>query len=92
MLPNGNIIVFDNGPFRNYNNENNYSRALEYEVNEADKTFRKIWQYGKNRGLELFSTIISDVDYLLKTKNILMTSGFVSPKDNHRAKVVEVST
>jgi arylsulfate sulfotransferase len=92
LLPNGNIIVFDNRPFRNYNNENNYSRALEYEVNEADKTFRKIWQYGKNRGLELFSTIVSDVDYLPKTKNILMTSGFVSPKDNHRAKVVEVST
>lgn len=92
LLPNGNIIVFDNGPFRNYNNVNNYSRAVEYEVNEADKTFKQVWQYGKNRGVELFSTIVSDVDYLPKTKNILMTSGFVSPKDNHRAKVVEVST
>ena len=59
---------------------------------EADKTFKQVWQYGKNRGVELFSTIVSDVDYLPKTKNILMTSGFVSPKDNHRAKVVEVST
>lgn len=61
-------------------------------MNEADKTFKQVWQYGKNRGVELFSTIVSDVDYLPKTKNILMTSGFVSPKDNHRAKVVEVST
>lgn len=92
LLPNGNIIVFDNGPFRNYNNQKNYSRAVEYEVNEADKTFKQVWQYGKKRGAKLFSSIVSDVDLLPKTKNILMTSGFVSPKDNHRAKVVEVST
>jgi len=91
LLPNGNIIVFDNGPFRNYNNQKNYSRAVEYEVNEADKTFKQVWQYGKERGAKLFSSIVSDVDLLPKTKNILMTSGFVSPKDNHRAKVVEVS-
>lgn len=91
LLPSGNIIVFDNGPFRNYNNENNYSRAVEYEINEVDKTFKQVWQYGKNRGIELFSSIVSDVDFLPKTKNILMTSGFVSPKNIHRAKIVEVS-
>jgi len=91
LLPSGNIIVFDNGPFRNYNNENNYSRAVEYEINETNKTFRQVWQYGKNRGTELFSSIVSDVDFLAETKNILMTSGFVSPKNIHRAKIVEVS-
>ena len=32
LLPNGNIVVFDNGPFRNYNNDNNYSMAVEYEI------------------------------------------------------------
>jgi arylsulfate sulfotransferase len=91
LLPNGNIIVFDNGPFRNYNNENNYSRAVEYEINETNKTFKQVWQYGKNRGIELFSSIVSDVDFLPETKNILMTSVFVSPKNTHRAKIVEVS-
>jgi len=91
LLPNGNIIVFDNGPFRNYNNENNYSRAVEYEVNEIDKTFKQVWEYGKSRGVELFSTIVSDVDFLPTTKNILMTSGFISPKNVHKAKIVEIS-
>jgi arylsulfate sulfotransferase len=55
------------------------------------KTFKQVWQYGKERGIELFSSIVSDVDYLPKTKNILMTSGFVSPNNVHRAKIVEVS-
>ncbi len=91
LLPNGNMIVFDNGPFRNYNNENNYSRAVEYKIDEADKTFSQVWQYGKNRGEKLFSSIVSDVDYLPATQNILMTSGFISPKNIHRAKIVEIS-
>ena len=91
LLPNGNIIVFDNGPFRNYNNENNYSRVVEYEIDETNKTFKQVWQYGKERGVKLFSSIVSDVDFLPQTKNILMTSGFVSPKNIHRGKIVEVS-
>ena len=41
--------------------------------------------------MKLFSSIVSDVDFLPQTKNILMTSGFVSPKNIHRAKIVEVS-
>ena len=91
LLPNGNIIVFDNGTFRNYNKNDPYSRAVEYEVDEANKTFKQIWQYGKERGDKLFSSIVSDVDYLTNTKNILMTSGFISPRSIHRAKIVEIS-
>lgn len=90
LLPNGHLIVFDNGPFRNYNNENNYSRAVAYEIDETAKTVRQVWQYGKNRGEKLFSSIVSDVDFLPTTKNILMTSGFISPANIHRAKVVEI--
>jgi len=91
LLPNGNLIVFDNGPFRNYNNETQYSRAVEYQVDEKNKTFKQVWEYGKDRGFNLFSPIVSDVDLLPYTKNILVTSGFISPRNVHRAKIVEVS-
>lgn len=90
ILPNGNILVFDNGFFRNYNNQNNYSRAVEYHINETDKTLTQIWQYGKEKNNALFSSIVSDVDYLHNTKNILITSGFITPKVNHSAKIIEV--
>ena len=90
FLPNGNIIVFDNGVNRNFNDENNYSRAVEYEINETDKTVKQVWQFGKERGEAFYSSIISDVDYLYGTDNILVTSGFVTPKKNHNAKIVEV--
>ena len=72
MLPDGRIFVFDNGdgrskdPDKQMKNEdtNNYSRGVIYEVNEKDKTVRQIWQYGKERGSELYSMFICDVDYL----------------------------
>jgi len=91
LLPNGNVLVFDNGSFRNYGTENKYSRAVEYEINENKKTVRQVWEYGKARGEKLFSNIVSDVDYLPNTKNILMTSGFITPKQIHQAKIVEIS-
>jgi arylsulfate sulfotransferase len=90
ILPNGNLIVFDNGSHRNYNDENNYSRAVEYSINDDKKTVRQVWQYGKERGEDMFSAIISDVDYLPKTENILVTSGHISPQNNHSGKIIEV--
>ena len=91
ILSNGNLLLYDNGFYRNYNNEDNYSRAVEYKINQTDKTVKQVWQYGKERGTALFSSIISDADFLPNTNNILMTSGFVTPKVNHSAKIVEVN-
>ncbi|MBT8305255.1 MAG: aryl-sulfate sulfotransferase [Bacteroidia bacterium] len=90
LLPNGNIIAFDNGAYRNFNNDNNYSRGAEYKVDEENMTVTQIWEYGKNLKEAFFSTIISDVDFHPGTNNILITSGFLYPATNHSAKIVEV--
>ena len=90
ILPNGNLIAFDNGFFRNYNNGTNYSRAVEYKINETDKTVEQVWQFGKEKAASFYSSIVSDVDYLPSTKNILVTSGFINPNAEHTAKIIEV--
>ncbi|WP_276392876.1 aryl-sulfate sulfotransferase [Eudoraea chungangensis] len=90
ILPNDNLLVFDNGTYRNYNNEVHYSRAVEYKINEADKTVEQVWQYGKQRGEEFFSTIIGDVDYLAEENNILITSGYLTRGAVLHGKIVEV--
>ncbi|MDC8003412.1 aryl-sulfate sulfotransferase [Aureisphaera galaxeae] len=87
LLPNGNIILYDNGFSRNFIQKVNYSRAVEYEVDKESLTVKQNWQYGKERGSKFFSMLISDVDYLSTSKNILVTSGFIY----HNAKIVEVS-
>lgn len=77
LMPNGNVMVFDNGPSRNFDNNNEkYSRAVEYKINEEARTIQQVWQYGKERGPETHATIISDVDYLPQTGNILFSPGF----------------
>jgi len=90
LLPNGNLLVFDNGTFRHFENNIHYSRAVEYKINEKDKTVEQLWQYGKERGQEFFSTIVSDVDYLPNSNNVLVTSGYLKQGTKLSAKIVEV--
>ena len=63
------ILLFDNGLTRFDKNEElqraiaaneivapeNYSRLAYYRINEKDMTVEQIWQYGKERGEELFA-------------------------------------
>ena len=93
VLPNGNIMVFDNGTTRNFGSTpEEYSRAVEYAINENDQTIRQVWQYGKERGPETFSVIISDVDYMPQTGNILFAPGFevFNGQENLGGRIIEV--
>jgi arylsulfate sulfotransferase len=73
LLPNKNLLLFDNGFGREYSNIKKYSRAVEYKINENNKTIEEIWQYGKERELELYSPIISNVDYNNENNRIMVT-------------------
>ncbi len=78
VLPDGDLILFDNGLARDYGTAANYSRAVRYRIQESVNvggTVEQVWQYGKERGDDMYSPIISDVDYLADTGNILITAG-----------------
>jgi arylsulfate sulfotransferase len=88
LLPNGNIFIYDNGFNRNFEFAGNYSRGVEYEIDETNRTVRQVWEYGKDRGPELNSPIISDVD-VLENGNRLISSGIIFGPDP-KTKIVEV--
>lgn len=90
LLPGGTLLVFDNGTHRNYDPKIQYSRAVEYSIDEKNNTVKQLWQYGKDRGQDFFSTIVSDVDYLPETDNVLVTSGYLKDKGRLAGKIVEV--
>ena len=77
ILENGNLLIFDNGISRNFQKAPTYSRAVEYEIDDEKKTIKQVWEYGKDRQLDMFSPITSDVDILPKTGNRLITAGNV---------------
>ncbi|MFN1834208.1 aryl-sulfate sulfotransferase [Balneola sp. MJW-20] len=66
-LPNGNILMYDNGRYRGYYDDSSvpadsYSRAIEYRVDPSNMTIRKIWEFNSNQSL--FTPFTGDVDYL----------------------------
>jgi len=81
------LLVFDNGQVRSYSEEsgiapeNNYSRAVIYRVDEKKMTVEQLWQYGKERGSEAYSTFLGSSDYLPETENILSSFGGMLRKD-----------
>ena len=92
ILPNGNVMVFDNGNNRSKDEEtsvnanDNYSRAVIYEINNQDKTIKQVWSYGKERGTDFYSPYISDVDYLDENHYLIMSGGHAS-KDGESLNV-----
>jgi arylsulfate sulfotransferase len=96
-LPNGNLFVFDNGFGRNFkanfagDGAGDFSRGVEYVIDEEAKTLKQVWEYGAERGSDYFSLIISDVDYLPVTGNRLIMPGIVQRDGMGFAYATEVS-
>lgn len=91
-LGNGRLLIFDNGPARNLNNKPTHSRAVEYQFDEENRTIQQVWQYGKERGLDMYSPITSDVDVLPRTGNRLITAGNIRVNQPApHAKLIELA-
>ena len=93
LLPNDDLMVFDNGQFRNYvtSAPSGYSRAVEFKIDTVNRTVQQVWAYGKERGLQTFSIIISSVQYLPTTNHILFSPGYNVPNSTGLGgKMVEV--
>ncbi len=93
FLPNGHLILYDNGDNRNYFFNGPYSRAVEYIIDTKAMTIQQVWQYGKERGAECYSRLLSDVDYLPQTGNILFVPGAGADNGGGKlgGKVVEIA-
>lgn len=90
LLPNGNLMLFDNGPNRNYVDAGPYSRAVEYQIDQENKTIKQVWSYGKERGEETYSEIVSKVSYVAENDSILFTPGASVTNGIPTGKVIEL--
>jgi len=86
ITPSGTILLFDNGNFRaspfdgtaKTPARKNYSRAVEYAIDERNKEIRQVWEYGKNMAKPLYAGWISDANWMRTTGNVLITFGGIS--------------
>jgi arylsulfate sulfotransferase len=75
------LLVYDNGNKRSYDAplapQDNYSRAVEYEIDRDAMTARQVWEYGKRYGSDFYTPFIGDADYL-QNGNRLVTFGGIT--------------
>lgn len=68
ILANGNLLLYDNGNLK----PNAYSRAVEYSINQANKTATKVWEYRSNP--DIFMAALGSA-YRLSNGNTLINWG-----------------
>ncbi len=80
-LPNGDILLFDNGDYRSKTVEGivdaateGYSRAVIYRIDRENMTVRQIWQFGKELGPETLACFVSGA-YLVGENDYLINFG-----------------
>ena len=83
------LIVFDNGNMRSFDKnqyvlpKDNYSRVVLYKIDEKAMTIEQLFEYGKDRGSELFSSYVGDVDVLGKNHYLFSFTGVAYDADKN---------
>jgi arylsulfate sulfotransferase len=83
------LIVFDNGNFRDYANpmdpKDSYTRLVEFSVDPNNRTVSQSFEFGKQYGSENFTAALSNVDYVTPN-NMFICYGLIL-KENNNSKV-----
>jgi arylsulfate sulfotransferase len=83
ITPWGTLLLYDNGNFRaspfdaSSADSTNYTRAVEYDINEQTMEVRQVWEYGSNVPEPLFTSRVGNADWLPQTGNVLVNFGNV---------------
>ena len=88
LTPQGTLLLYDDGDFRAcpfdppVADSANYSRAVEYAINEQTMEVSQVWEYGGNSPEPLYTAALCNADWQTNTGNVLVNFGYVS-YDNH---------
>jgi hypothetical protein len=86
ITPQGTLLLYDNGNFKAspfdtaVADSNNYSRAVEYDINEDTMEVSQVWDYASTNQT-LFTDSVGDADFLKARGNVLVTFGNISYVD-----------
>ncbi len=91
-MPNGDWLLFDNGTHRNFDPApGTYSRAVAYRIDPVRRTVQQVWTYGKERGAETYSAIVSRVEFLPGVNHVRFCPGYQVPTATGAGgKIIEV--
>jgi hypothetical protein len=90
VTPSGTYMLFDNGNYRAspfdgntpLPDVDNYSRAVEYAVDEDTKEVSQVWEWGGDVSDPIFSWFVSDADAQPRTGNVVILYGGMTYYDH----------
>lgn len=94
LTPQGTLLLFDDGnsramPFDTQMPEtNNYSRAVEYRIDEQNMEISQVWEFGTHAAERIYSVSRGDTDWLPQQGNVLITYADVAYIDGHSPSLV----
>lgn len=89
------VMLFDNNRVYTRGNEElseQYSRGVQFRINETEGTVDEIWSYGEERGTDFYSRIVGDADYLEESDTVLLASGHVLDQATNQRNSIIVET
>jgi hypothetical protein len=95
----GTIVMLDNGNYRAapYDPKtlpvDNFSRVVEYRVDEATMTVEQVWQYGEGLDPALYSGSLGNAVMLPETENVMVCFGNLALPlpDSPRSRIMQVT-
>ena len=102
LLPNGNILIHDNGNHRamppepGMSSPDSYTRAVEYSIDEENMQITQVWEFGKEADEVIYASAFGDADWMPETDNVLITYGWPQYIDgetqtNRKGRIREVT-
>jgi hypothetical protein len=82
ITPQGTLLLYDDGNVRaepfdaTVADSDNYSRAVEYSIDETNMQVSQVWEYGRTNDGRLYTDRIGSAFWLPQRGNVLVTFGF----------------
>ena len=79
----GTLMLFDDGNYRAspfdtmLPDASNYSRAVEYNINEQTMEVSQVWDFGRTNPDRLYTDRVGSADWLPRKENVLLTFGYI---------------
>jgi arylsulfate sulfotransferase len=79
ITPRGTLLLFDNGNFRaspfdsSVPDAQNYSRAVEYDIDEVNMRVSQVWDWGRTGTNHIYAASRGSAKWMPETGNVLIT-------------------
>jgi hypothetical protein len=84
LTPQGTLMLYDDGNYRAspfappVDDQDNYSRGVEYSIDEANMKVTQVWDTQPTGADRLFTPIVGNTQSLPQSGNVLVTYGYIT--------------